>query len=260
MFGLSSCGTAKYALNLADSGLQSEKKKYAEGESVTVTFDMIATDTDYRFTCDSDDVKLETSYDNSRGYVLTFTMPAHDVTLDVQSRNSMEYDPYAMNSYGPDSYDPDAPLNPLFASPLNAVEQIDNIEDEIVPDNMLFDYCEKTVATDGGDGYDELVLYKYDKGDGIILAYYSRWFDDPETLSACLVSEELYDRCMTLVENYDMANWEKGSANDGKQYVVKFEKDGEFVRVSSDEMPADGMKAFGDISRELWNAWGLYGN
>ena len=54
---------------------------------------MIATDTDYSFYTDSDDVKLKQDYDNDHGYIFTFTMPAHDVKLSVRSRNSMEYIP-----------------------------------------------------------------------------------------------------------------------------------------------------------------------
>ena len=57
------------------------------------------------FYTDSEDVDLKQAFDSSKGYVFTFTMPAHDVTLSVKSRNSMEYDPDANNSYDPDDSD-----------------------------------------------------------------------------------------------------------------------------------------------------------
>lgn len=81
--------TVKYKLKFSDSIFESERTMYAPGEEVIVRYDIIATDTDYRFY--SDDVDFEETYDG--GYVFTFVMPEHDVTLKVESRNSMEYDP-----------------------------------------------------------------------------------------------------------------------------------------------------------------------
>ncbi len=95
IMGLSGCGTTKYKLTFDGYGLESAGTSYAEGEKVTVTYDMIATDTDYSFSADSDDVKLDRDFDGSHGYVLTFTMPAHDVKISVKSRNTMEMDPDA---------------------------------------------------------------------------------------------------------------------------------------------------------------------
>ena len=79
----------KYKLNIENSGFTSEKKRYAEGETVTVRFDMIATDTDYFF--DFDGLEYTQSYDG--GYVFTFTMPDHDVTPTVRWKNSMVFIP-----------------------------------------------------------------------------------------------------------------------------------------------------------------------
>lgn len=88
MLTLFGCGRQKYKLHFDGYGFESRKTAYAAGDMVTVYFGTIATDTDYHFRID-DDVKLSQDYDNARGYVFTFTMPAHDVTLHVQSQNSM---------------------------------------------------------------------------------------------------------------------------------------------------------------------------
>lgn len=102
---LTGCGskedTVKYKLTFNNSGFESEKTEYAAGEDVTVRYDIIATDTDYSFS--SDDVDFKQDYDG--GYVFTFVMPDHDVALNVESRNSMEYDPYAMGGETPDNTD-----------------------------------------------------------------------------------------------------------------------------------------------------------
>ena len=92
MFCVSGCGKQKYKLNYDGYGFESRKTEYAAGEKVTVYYGFIATDTDYRFFID-DDVKMTQSYDNDHGYVFTFTMPDHDVTLHEESRNSMMYIP-----------------------------------------------------------------------------------------------------------------------------------------------------------------------
>ena len=80
----------KYKLIFNRPGFQSEKTSYGEGETVTLYY-MVATDTDYRFQIDAEDVKQ--SYDPGKGMILTFTMPAHDVKVNVTSKASMERDP-----------------------------------------------------------------------------------------------------------------------------------------------------------------------
>ena len=90
--------TVKYQLIL-DYGFESKKTSYAEGDKVKVYYDLIATDTDYSFYTDSDDVELKRDYDDKKGFVITFIMPAHDVSLHVDSVNSMEYIPETEFNY-----------------------------------------------------------------------------------------------------------------------------------------------------------------
>lgn len=92
MIGLFGCGQNKYRLELDGYGLSSKKTAYAPGAPVTVTFDRIGTDTDYSFYPDSDDVKLDVNFENE-AYVISFTMPDHDVRLSIGSSSSMAYVP-----------------------------------------------------------------------------------------------------------------------------------------------------------------------
>ena len=101
MMTLLGCGS-KYHLHFDGYGLTSPKTAYADGEPVTVYYDMIATDTDYSFYVDDPDVELTQDFDGEHGYVLKFNMPANDVTVSVKSRNSMEYDPEALPDMQPD--------------------------------------------------------------------------------------------------------------------------------------------------------------
>ncbi len=122
-------GGIMYKLEFDGYGFKSDKTRYSEGEEVTAYYDIFATDTDYSFYTDSEDVDLKQAFDSSKGYVFTFTMPAHDVTLSVKSRNSMEYDPDANNSY-----DPDDPSN---IGDTGNTGDTDNSENDLSKDNTV---------------------------------------------------------------------------------------------------------------------------
>ena len=232
MFGLSGCGKTKYNLSFDGYGFKSDKTSYSEGETVTVYYDMIATDTDYNFYTDSDDVKLKQDY-GSNGYVFTFNMPAHDVKISVKTKNSMTADPQSNKT---DNLDPSSP------------------EDYIINENMVFDYFDKTVATDGNDEYTEFVLYKY-TDDKLILVQYNKKPDEDETMDYCFVSASVLEDCMGIVNNYNLDEWDGKTGIDGKLYVIKFLKNNELIRVSSEEMPDDGMTAIKLTSGILVSAW-----
>ena len=168
---LAGCGskddTVKYKLTFSNSGFESEKTEYAAGEDVTVRYDISATDTDYSFS--SDDVDFKQDYDG--GYVFTFVMPEHDVALNVESRNSMEYDPYVMSGETPENTDESVTMadDVLPTGTTDAEEAADNKADtkaaaiyfdkgvyqNYPPDdvNASLDYF--YVFYDGGAGYTE---------------------------------------------------------------------------------------------------------
>ena len=64
---------------------------YRPGEEVTLYYHIIATDTDYSFYLDGE--LLNVTYDAYKGYVIRFTMPEHDVKLECEMKNTMEYIP-----------------------------------------------------------------------------------------------------------------------------------------------------------------------
>ena len=237
LLSLCGCGVQKYKVNFDGYGFESKRTSYAAGEKVTVYYDMIATDTDYNFYID-DDVDMKQSYDNDHGYIFTFTMPAHDVTLHEESHNSMEYIP-----------------EPEEIEPLPE----DEIAAELDESAMLFDYYDAVVATVGGDGYDELVLYGRQNNPGLILAKYRKWGEGGETRSLCIVPESVLEECMDTVGRHDMRNWKDGFPITGAFYVVKFKDGDTTVRITSDVMPEDGQAAFDEIEGVLGSAWGKYG-
>ncbi|MCR5041891.1 MAG: hypothetical protein K6C36_07345 [Clostridia bacterium] len=89
----SGCCSEKHTVTyLPDrSCFEGAKDRYSAGSRVNVFYGMIATDTDYSFYLDGE--PLNPSYDEKKGFRLSFVMPDHDVTVSVESRNSMEYEP-----------------------------------------------------------------------------------------------------------------------------------------------------------------------
>ncbi|MBO4818742.1 MAG: hypothetical protein J5528_01270 [Firmicutes bacterium] len=231
MLGLFGCGKQKYKLDLP-FGFESKKDSYAAGEEVKVTYGIIATDTDYSFYSDADDVKRE--YTDSEGYVFTFIMPERDVTFWVESRNSMEY------------LDPSKEYTE------------DELAGKIDGERMVFDYYDAVVGTDGGDRYTELVLYRWEEDD-LLLAKYTKEYGEEELVRVCRVPVSyLYD-CLAAVNRNGMKSWKDGDGLDGMVYVVRFKNGNDYMRISSEDMPEGGTKAFAEIKTVLDEAWSFYG-
>ncbi|MBE6017901.1 MAG: hypothetical protein E7233_09930 [Lachnospiraceae bacterium] len=231
---MAGCFKEKHKLIFDGYGFESKRTEYAAGEKVTVYYDLIGTDTDYRFTID-EDVKMKQDFDNKHGYIFTFKMPDHDVTISVESHSSMMYDPNANQ--------------PVPADP--ATDPFDGSK-------IVFDYYEAVVATVGGDGYDEFVLFEKD-GENLYLAKYSKWEDGPERMYYCEVPGAVFDDCMAVVKKYKMDNWKDGFGMTGKMYVVKYKDGDELKRVSSENMPENGGSAFDEVSSVLSSVWKTYG-
>ena len=76
----------KVHYNKNKSCFSNAKDSYRAGEQVTLIYPFIATDTDYSFSVDGADYKLNYT---DRGYELSFVMPDHEVIVNVSWRNSM---------------------------------------------------------------------------------------------------------------------------------------------------------------------------
>ena len=70
-------------MNLFDGA----KEKYEEGTEVELSYSLIATDTNYSFYVDGQKVCAEWS--GPKGYIIRFTMPAHDIEVYCVETNSM---------------------------------------------------------------------------------------------------------------------------------------------------------------------------
>jgi len=109
MFGLSGCFSPKYNVDYGGNqdAFSNAKASYREGEKVVLYYPFITTDTDYTFYVDGKAVNPD--YREDKGYILSFTMPAHDVSVRVEMRNSMEYIPETDAVLTFDSFDGGGP-------------------------------------------------------------------------------------------------------------------------------------------------------
>lgn len=96
--GAALCGLAGIALAgceghryhvIAGSGFWGVKADYAAGDHVRLTYGPLAEDINYHFYVDGESVH---AYWRSTGYVIEFTMPAHDVTVTCDAYESREPD------------------------------------------------------------------------------------------------------------------------------------------------------------------------
>ena len=243
MLLLAGCGAkdeiVKYKITFNDSIFETEKSEYASGENVTVRYDIIATDTDYRFY--SDDVDFKQDYDG--GYVFTFIMPDHDVALNVESHNSMEYDPYAMGGDIPEVTD---------ESRVSVIGPYGEIS-VMVPDN----WSAEAVPVDGDKlmyGLYGLILQPEDADNGQIELFCSKTFG---VCGTGLSTEEIILASVTAhVGTYDdHKHWDYIIFGDTDPQIVAQHKDCDSwsdemwdeAELILDTMDFDRNKAEGDV-------------
>ena len=189
------------------------KDSYRAGEKVEIFFDRIATDTDYSFYLDKE--RLSPLYDDKKGFVITFTMPAHDVVLEYRSRNSMIVEP---------------------------------------EETLLVEYRYGVVGTDGGDNSRALTLTRL--ADGTLrLDVCGSDADGAETFASYSVPEEAAEKCYEIINEHDFRHWdelEDPECIDGVAVSCRFlDENGEYVRVSTDEMPGGGEAMLSEIEIAL---------
>ena len=119
--------------------------------------------------------------------------------------------------------------------------------------SMLLDYFERTVGTPEEQPYYELVLYTYSDTQARLEEYQNGDMPD-ELITSELIPLDGAQEMLDAVKNVGMDKWNsrEGIAIDGMQYVCKFPDGGDgCIRVSSDNMPEDGVKAFAAVKAAM---------
>lgn len=221
MFGLSGCFGKKYIVDYCGqkSSFEGAKDSYRAGQRVELRFEYIATDTDYYFYVDGQ--RVNPDYDsNGGGYIISFTMPERDITVNYTSKNTMVYEPETEGK-------------------------------------VLIDYYTAIVGTNGGDCHNELVLSTYKDGREKLEAFEGDDFEggEKETCTTYIVPSEASARCYRLIQDYRMRSWNNRYSDPGlcgAVTAVRFlDDDGTYTRVSTAKMPEDGKQKMDEIGSLL---------
>lgn len=119
---------------------------------------------------------------------------------------------------------------------------------------LLVNTCQKTMATVGGDGYSEIVLYLDESTGAHWLHTYSKYVYMPEEAHASYIAApELAKSVLNYIEEHDLASWKdnRGFPMVGGDYILRFRHGGEMIRLDSGKM-MDGQRAYSDISGMLY--------
>lgn len=218
MFGFTGCGGKKYKVDYEGrkSSFDNAKDYYREGEKVEVYFSFIATDTDYSFYVDGQ--RYNAMYDNKHGYVISFTMPAHDVRIGFKSVNSMIYDP-----------------NPVFE------------------EYVEIDYFTGSAGLEYG-GYSTEYILTRTNYDNVRIEVVKTDDGKSETKTYNTDSSVIY-RCNKIINKGKLREWqylEDYETIDGEETYCTFRNDdGSRVTVSVGKMPSDGEQWLGKIQAEI---------
>lgn len=116
---------------------------------------------------------------------------------------------------------------------------------------MLID-CYRTEKAVDDSGYFELVLYTTENSDMIRLSVYSKDNKDTdENHTDYLVPYEAAESCYKIIEKHHLNQWNdmKNTVSaDGILTVCKYYSNGEYVRVSTEEMPQNGTEILDSIA------------
>ncbi|MBO4235843.1 MAG: hypothetical protein J5928_05360 [Firmicutes bacterium] len=144
----------------------------------------------------------------------------------------------------------------------NKLEIVEQLVADGHEDVMLFDYFTQIVGTEEKQGYYEVVLYAIPDNIGMHSLAEARMdiYTDgglrSEKVESYTVPYAKFERCMEIVEEYKMDRWSELDDDDiyvidGCTYVCKFPNGSQYMRVSSGQMPENGLEAFDAILQAL---------
>ena len=119
---------------------------------------------------------------------------------------------------------------------------------------LMFDWFKATVATVGGDGHDEYVIY--DDGDGpgtVRLCKYEQWNGNPETCTEKIIPVSIFNDIIKMLDDAHAYEWPKrmGFEMCGGIRSMKFWHDDKIIRVSSAVFFQDGEEIYWKIGNML---------
>ena len=145
--------------------------------------------------------------------------------------------------------EPDIP-EPIEINEEETDEKIPVPEDEGY--SLLVDCCRRTVATVGGDGYDEVVLYQ--KDNDYQIHCFSKYEYMPKTVHAAYkTTKACADKVFEAIKKEKLAKYKdcKGRALCGGENIVKFVINDEVYRITEANLPFEKHSSLGKIRSVL---------
>lgn len=110
---------------------------------------------------------------------------------------------------------------------------------------MLANACKKTVATVGGDGYSEIVLYKDESTGKYWIHTYSKYvYMKEEAHASYAAAPELAEKVLDYIEKEVIPSWEESRnlrpivpSMCGGDFIIRFRYNGEIIRLATGSMP-----------------------
>lgn len=107
---------------------------------------------------------------------------------------------------------------------------------------LLVDYCERRMATVGGDGYSEIVLYRNEADGSCQLHTYEKYeYMDKEIHIAYTTEEETVQEIFDLIKQENIQQYVGKSHGGlcGGMVILKFVQKGEVTRITTDNLPME---------------------
>ncbi len=118
---------------------------------------------------------------------------------------------------------------------------------------VLVDYYDQVTGTEMKQPYYELVLYRLNDGTYLLEEYYEGGMKD-ERVRGYGVDEDFYQRVIEVIRDCGMEQWKDLDDTfpiDGAYYSCRFFDHDAYTRVTSEDMPEDGIRAFGSVQKAL---------
>lgn len=145
-----------------------------------------------------------------------------------------------------------------LSSPLDVPNTPEPLPGKAVSDEgltLLVNTCQKTIATVGGDGYSEIVLYLDEKTGQYWLHTYSKYvYMKEEAHASYVTTKELADKVFDYIEKNNLVSWKdnKGFPVCGGDYIIRFKNGDEMIRLDSGKMQ-NNLKAYNEINGMLYS-------
>lgn len=220
----------KYSIEYDSKDLyRGAKDSYKAGQTVTLGFPYVATDTSYSFYLNG--VPIDKTYSDIGGYKLTFVMPPYDAKLECVTRNDMMY----------------------------------ILPEEGVEETLLYEYYKATAATpDGKAETYSIALYYISETDSEGNTEDRSELRVSKTNIDGTTEENVYDakrygsyECDEVAKEYYMHGWDtmKNTISETGMLVrVKFKTATGYITVSNECMPENGREGMGKI-REILESY-----